>query len=41
MYVHVSPVTVYLHYLAVMCIYMIFKCLSWGINQEQDLGKPS
>ncbi len=35
------PVTVCLHYLAVMCIYMIYKCLSWGSAQQQDLGKPS
>jgi hypothetical protein len=34
-------VTVCSHYLAVMYIYVIDKCLSWGSNQQQDLGKPS
>jgi hypothetical protein len=24
-----------------MCIYVIYKCLSWGSDQQQDLGKPS
>jgi hypothetical protein len=24
-----------------MYIYVIYKCLSWGSNQQQDLGKPS
>jgi hypothetical protein len=27
--------------LAVMHIYVIYKCLSWDGNQQQDLGKPS
>jgi hypothetical protein len=27
--------------LAVMCICVIYKYLSWGKNQQQDLGKPS
>jgi hypothetical protein len=27
--------------LAVMGIYMIYKCLSWDFDQQQDLGKPS
>jgi hypothetical protein len=27
--------------LAVMCIYVIYKCLSWDGDQQQDLGKPS
>jgi hypothetical protein len=27
--------------LAVMCIYVIYKRLSWGGDQQQDLGKPS
>ncbi len=25
----------------VMCIFVIYKCLSWDSNQQQDLGKPS
>jgi hypothetical protein len=24
-----------------MCIYVIYKCLSWGSDQQQDLDKPS
>ncbi len=24
-----------------MCIYVIYKCLSWDGDQQQDLGKPS
>ncbi len=24
----------------VMCIFVIYKCLSWHSNQQQDLGKP-
>ncbi len=24
-----------------MCIYVIYKCLSWDFDQKQDLGKPS
>jgi hypothetical protein len=35
------PVTVWLHYLAVMCVYVIYKCLSWGGDQQQDLGNLS
>jgi hypothetical protein len=35
------PVTVCSHYLAVICIYVIYKCSSWGSDQQQDLGKPS
>jgi hypothetical protein len=35
------PVTVCSHFLAVMCVYVIYKCLSWGSDQQQDLGKPS
>ncbi len=27
--------------LAVMCIFVIYKCLSWDSNQLQDLDKPS
>jgi hypothetical protein len=27
--------------LAVMCIYVIYKCLSGDFDQQQDLGKPS
>ncbi len=30
-----------LTYLAVMCIFVIYKCLSWDSNQQRDLGKPS
>jgi hypothetical protein len=37
----ICPVTVCSHYLAVMCIYAIYKCLSWGSDQQEDLGKPS
>jgi hypothetical protein len=24
-----------------MCICVIYKCLSWDFDQEQDLGKPN
>ncbi len=24
-----------------MCIFVIYKCLSWGGNQQRDLSKPS
>ncbi len=34
-------VALYLIVLAVMCIYVIYKCLSWAGDQQQDLGKPS
>jgi hypothetical protein len=27
--------------LAVKCICVIYKCLSWDVDQQQDLGKPS
>jgi hypothetical protein len=27
-----------LTYLAMMCIFVIYKCLSWVGNQQQDLG---
>jgi hypothetical protein len=27
--------------LAMMCISVIYKCLSWDGNQQRDLGKPS
>ncbi len=30
-----------LTYLAVMCIFVIYKCLIWHSNLQQDLGKPS
>jgi hypothetical protein len=33
--------TVCSHYLAVMCINVIYKCLSWSSDQKQDMGKPS
>ncbi len=41
MYLCVPPCNSMLTYLAVMCIFVIFKCLSWGTDQQQDLGKPS
>ncbi len=25
--------------LAAMCIFVIYKCLSWDFDQQQDLGK--
>jgi hypothetical protein len=40
MYVPVA-VTLYLIVLAVMCIFVIYKCLSWYGDQQRDLGKPS
>jgi hypothetical protein len=30
-----------LTYLALMCIFVIYKCLSSNSNQQRDLGKPS
>jgi hypothetical protein len=30
-----------LMYLAMMCIFVIYKCLSWVGNQQRDPGKPS
>ncbi len=33
--------TVCLCILTVMCIYVIYKCLSWDSDQQRDLGKPS
>jgi hypothetical protein len=27
--------------LAMLCIYVIYKCLSWDSDQLRDLGKPS
>jgi hypothetical protein len=27
--------------LAVMCIFVIYKCLSWDSNHQRDLGKPN
>ncbi len=27
--------------LAMLCIYAIYKCLSWDFDQQQDLSKPS
>jgi hypothetical protein len=24
-----------------MCIFVIYNCLHWGSNQQQDLGKKS
>ncbi len=26
---------------AMMCICVIYKCLSWEFDQQQDMGKPS
>jgi hypothetical protein len=26
---------------AVMCIYVIYKCLGWDFDQQQDLGNSS
>jgi hypothetical protein len=34
-------VTVCPHFLAVMCIFVIYKYLSCGGDQQRDLGKPS
>jgi hypothetical protein len=41
MYLYVLFCDSVLTYQAVMCIFVIFKCLSWGSNQRQNLGKPS
>ncbi len=41
MYVYVPPSNSMLKYLAMMCIIVIFKCLSQGSDQQQDLSKPS
>jgi hypothetical protein len=46
MYVYVSSVAVYSLYLAVMCIYAIYKCLCWAaistkIWTSQAEKKPS
>ncbi len=27
--------------LTAMCIYVIYKCLSWDFDQQEDLCKPS
>ncbi len=40
MYIYVLQQHAYI-ILAIMFIYVICKCLSWGGNQQQDLGKPS
>ncbi len=40
MCVYVTPCNSMLTYLAVMCIYVIYKCSSWGSDQQQDLSKP-
>jgi hypothetical protein len=42
-YVLYEPVAValYLIVLAVMRIFVIYKCLSWYGDQQRDLGKPS
>ncbi len=39
--IYVSFCNSVLTYLAIMCIFVIYKCLSWGGNQQQDLSKPS
>ncbi len=41
MYVNVSSCNCVLMYLAMMCIFVIYECLSWVGNQQQDLVKPS
>jgi hypothetical protein len=41
MYVYFSCCAGFYIILAVMCIYVINKCLSWDFDQQQDLGKPS
>jgi hypothetical protein len=41
MYVYVRSCNSVLTYLAVMCIFVIYKCLSWDSNQQQELGKTS
>ncbi len=41
MLVHVPSRNSVLTYLAVMCIFVIYKYLSWDSNQQQDLCKPS
>jgi hypothetical protein len=40
-YVYAPSCNNVLTYLAVMCIFVIYKYLSWDGNQQQDLGKPS
>jgi hypothetical protein len=41
MYVNVSSTTVCPHYLAVTCIYVIYKCLSWAvISARSGQAKP-
>jgi hypothetical protein len=27
--------------LTAMCIYVIYKCLSWDLDQQKDLGKQA
>ncbi len=34
-------VALYLNCLAMMRIYVIYKCLSWDGDQQRDLGKQS
>ncbi len=41
MYVYASSCYSVLMYLAMMCMFVIYKYLSWDSNQQQDLGKPS
>jgi hypothetical protein len=41
MCMYVSFCNSVLTYLAVMCIYVIYKRLSWDSNKQRDLGKPS
>jgi hypothetical protein len=41
MYVYVPSCKSILTYLAMMCIFVIYTCLSWDSDQQQDLGKLS
>jgi hypothetical protein len=41
MFVCVPSCNSVLTYLAVMCIFGIYKCLSWDSSRQQDLGKTS
>jgi hypothetical protein len=41
MYVYVPSCKSVLTYLALMFIFVIYKCFSWDSNWQQDLGKPS
>ncbi len=41
MYLFLYSIIVPYIVLAVMWIYVIYKCLSWDGDQQRDLGKPS